>query len=380
MRRGRKVGLAAAVGIAIGGAVVLTGPSLAWMGHRELTARAGSSGSSHAEGVLSSEPLQVDRLQAAADRIVPKDARLEKIATGFTWVEGPVWWHGSLYFAEIPSNSIRKWTPGEGVSIFLQPSGYLGTAPFKGRESGSNGMTLDARGRLTVAGHAQRDVYRFESTDAKGTITILADSYEGKRLNSPNDVVYRSDGSLYFTDPPYGLETQNDSDPKKQLTVNGVYRIKGALEQKPGAGPDEAALELVVRDLPRPNGIAFSPDEKYLYVDNSEPKKIWMRYRVQADGTLSEPKLLYDATADQRPGAPDGMKVDVEGNIYSAGPGGVWIFSPEGKHLATIVMPERVSNVAWAGADRKTLYITASTSVYRVRLGIAGEPVARDDR
>ncbi|HTX76952.1 MAG TPA: SMP-30/gluconolactonase/LRE family protein [Terracidiphilus sp.] len=329
---------------------------------------------------MSSEPLQVDRLQAAADRIVPKDARLEKIATGFTWVEGPVWWHGSLYFAEIPSNSIRKWTPGEGVSIFLQPSGYLGTAPFKGRESGSNGMTLDARGRLTVAGHAQRDVYRFESTDAKGTITILADSYEGKRLNSPNDVVYRSDGSLYFTDPPYGLETQNDSDPKKQLTVNGVYRIKGALEQKPGAGPDEAALELVVRDLPRPNGIAFSPDEKYLYVDNSEPKKIWMRYRVQADGTLSEPKLLYDATADQRPGAPDGMKVDVEGNIYSAGPGGVWIFSPEGKHLATIVMPERVSNVAWAGADRKTLYITASTSVYRVRLGIAGEPVARDDR
>jgi len=263
------------------------------------------------------------------------------------------------------------------VSIFMQPSGYLGTEPFKGRESGSNGMTLDARGRLTVAGHAQRNVYRLETLDAKGTRTILADSYEGKRLNSPNDVVYRSDGSLYFTDPPYGLETQNDSDPKKQLTVNGVYRIAHALTQKAGAEPDEAALELLVSDLPRPNGIAFSPDEKYLYVDNSEPKKIWMRYRVQADGKLTEPKLLYDATGDKRPGAPDGMKVDAEGNIYSAGPGGVWIFSPEGKALATIVMPEPVSNVAWAGADRKTLYITASTSVYRVRLGIAGAAVVR---
>jgi gluconolactonase len=327
--------------------------------------------------VLSSVPVKVDRLDAAADRIVPAGAQLEKIATGYTWVEGPVWLKGSLYFAEIPSNSIRRWTPGAGVSIFMQPSGYLGTEPFKGRESGSNGMTLDARGRLTVAGHAQRNVYRLETLDAKGTRTILAESYQGKRLNSPNDVAYRSDGSLYFTDPPYGLETQSDSDVKKQLQVNGVYRIKHAETQKAGAEPDGAALELLVSDLPRPNGIAFSPDEKYLYVDNSEPKKIWMRYRVQADGALTEPKLLYDATGDKRPGAPDGMKVDAEGNIYSAGPGGVWIFSPEGKPLATIVMPESVSNVAWAGADRKTLYITASSSVYRVRLGIAGAAMTR---
>lgn len=330
-----------------------------------------------ANGVLSTEPVKVDRLDAASDRIVPRGAVLEKIATGFTWVEGPVWWHGALYFAEIPSNSIRKWTPGAGASIFMQPSGYLGTAPFHGRESGSNGMTLDARGRLTVAGHAQRDVWRLEGGDAMSPRTILARSYEGKLLNSPNDVVYRSDGSLYFTDPPYGLETQNDQDPKKQLTVNGVYRIKEALNQEPGAAPGKDALELLVSDLPRPNGIAFSPDEKWLYVDNSEPKKIWMRYRVQADGRLTEGKLFYDATADQRPGAPDGMKVDVEGNIYSAGPGGVWIFSPAGKPLATIAMPETVSNVAWAGADGKTLYITASTSVYRVRLGIAGVPVGK---
>jgi gluconolactonase len=236
-------------------------------------------------------------------------------------------------------------------------------------------MTLDARGRLTLAGHAQRDVFRFESLDPHGPVTILADTYLGKRLNSPNDVVYRSDGSLYFTDPPYGLRTQKDSDPEKQLQINGVYRIPRALEHKSGAPPARAELQLLVSDLTRPNGIAFSPDEKYLYVNNSEPKRIWMRYRVQPDGTLSDPKLLYDATADPRPGAPDGMKVDVEGNIYSAGPGGVWIFSPDGKPLGTIVMPERVSNLAWAGPDRKTLYITASSSVYRVRLTISGEPL-----
>ena len=330
-----------------------------------------------ADGVLDSSPLKVDRLDPSIDRIVPANAALERIATGFTWVEGPVWTNGSLFFADIPSNSIRRWTPGAGASIFLQPSGYKGSEPYGGREPGSNGMTLDARGRLTVAGHAQRDVFRFESLDPKGPITILADAYQGKRLSSPNDLVYRSDGSLYFTDPPYGLRRQNDFDPEKELKVNGVYRIPRALAQKPGAPPASADLQLLISDLPRPNGIAFSPDEKYLYVDNTEPKKIWMRYRVLPDGTLTEPKLLFDATSDRRPGAPDGMKVDVEGNIYSAGPGGVWIISPEGKALGTIVMPERVSNLAWGGGDRKTLYITASSSVYRVRLGIAGAPLVR---
>jgi gluconolactonase len=322
----------------------------------------------------SAVPLKVDRLDPSIDAIVPPGAMLERVATGFTWVEGPVWDDGSLFFADITSNSIRRWTPGAGVSIFLQPSGYKGSDAY-GIEPGSNGMTLDARGRLTLAGHAQRDVFRFESLDPHGPVTILADTYLGKRLNSPNDVVYRSDGSLYFTDPPYGLRTQKDSDPEKQLQINGVYRIPRALEHKSGAPPARAELQLLVSDLTRPNGIAFSPDEKYLYVNNSEPKRIWMRYRVQPDGTLSDPKLLYDATADPRPGAPDGMKVDVEGNIYSAGPGGVWIFSPDGKPLGTIVMPERVSNLAWAGPDRKTLYITASSSVYRVRLTISGEPL-----
>ena len=203
--------------------------------------------------VLSSSLIKVDRLDASADRIIPADARLEKIADGFTWVEGPVWVKDSLFFAEIPSDSIRKWTPGAGVSIFLKPSGYQGTVPYGGPEPGSNGMTLDRRDHLTVAGHAQRDVYRLESLSPKGPITILADSYQGKKLNSPNDLVYMSDGSLYFTDPPYGLRTQKDTDPDKQLEVNGVYRIPGAAAQKPGAPP--AQLQLVLKDLPRPNGI-----------------------------------------------------------------------------------------------------------------------------
>ena len=326
-------------------------------------------------GVITATPIKLDRLDAAIDRIVPADAVVEEVANGYTWTEGPVWVVDRLLFADITSNSIRQWSPRQGASIYLQPSGWRQARAYKGPEPGSNGMTLDAEGRLSVAGHAQRDVYRFETPDPAGPITIMADTFEGKRLNSPNDLVYKSDGSLYFTDPPYGLETHSDTDPEKQLAVNGVYRLNGALKHTAGAPPEREKLELLIKDLPRPNGIAFSPDEKYLYVDNSQPQKTWMRYTVQPDGTLAEPRLLYDATSDPRPGNPDGMKVDAEGNIYSAGPGGIWIFSPEGKPLGTIVMPSRTSNVTWAGADRKTLYITCSDKVFRVRLKIAGAPM-----
>jgi gluconolactonase len=325
-------------------------------------------------------PVTVERLDPALDLLVPAHPVVEKVATGpgFTWTEGPVWIPaGYLLFAEIPSNSIRKWSPAGGVSIFLQPSGYKGSAPLPGpepgrnSEPGSNGMTLDSHGRLTVAGHAQRDVWRLERVDPKAQVTILADTYQGKQLNSPNDLVYKSDGALYFTDPPYGLP-KLDKDPGKQLGVNGVYRIPGAVSQKAGAAPARAQLQLLVKDLPRPNGIAFSPDEKYLYVNNSEPKEIWMRYTVQPDGTLANAKLLFDATSDPRPGAPDGMKVDQKGNIYSAGPGGVWIFSADGKHLGTLDIPERVGNVAWGGADHKTLYVAASSNIYRISLLVPG--------
>lgn len=315
----------------------------------------------------------LDRVSPEINQIVPAGGKLERVATGFTWTEGPIWIHaGYLLFADIPSNSIRKWMPGAGVSIFMQPSGYKGSAPYGGKEPGSNGMTLDARGRLTVAGHAQRDVWRLESIDAKAQVTVLADSYEGKRLNSPNDLVYKSDGSLYFTDPPYGLRTQSEHDSAKELPFCGVYRIPNALKQRAGGPADNSKLQLLVKDLPRPNGIAFSPDERYLYVNNSEPKKIWMRYEVKPDGGLEHGTLFYDATSETAVGAPDGMKVDKSGNVYSAGPGGIWIFSPAGKHLGTIRVPERTGNLAWGDSDGKALYITASSSIYRIRLNIEG--------
>jgi gluconolactonase len=333
-----------------------------------------ASGSAYAAEPPSTVPMAVERLDPGLDLIVPAKPALQKVATGpgFKWTEGPVWIPaGYLLFAEIPSNSIRKWTPGGGVSVFLQPSGYKGSVPFTGPEPGSNGMTLDSRGRLTVAGHAQRDVWRLERVDPKAQVTVLADTYEGKRLNSPNDLVYKSDGTLYFTDPPYGLP-KLDKDSTKELAFSGVYRLPGAVNHKPGAPPDREQLQLLTKELPRPNGICFSPDEKYLYVNNSEPKKLWMRYTVAADGTLTDARVFFDATSDTRAGAPDGMKVDQSGNVYSAGPGGVWIFSPAGKHLGTLDIPERVGNVAWGGADHKTLYVAASSSIYRISLKIPG--------
>ena len=212
----------------------------------------------------------------------------------------------------------------------------------------------------------------------KAPITILADTYQGKRLNSPNDLVYRSDGSLYFTDPPYGLRTQNDTDPEKELQVNGVYRIPHALEHKPGAPPARDELQLLITDLPRPNGIAFSPDEKYLYVNNSEPKKIWMRYRVQARRHAGRPQAPL--RRDRRPalGGPDGMKVDVRATSTAPAPAACGSFRRKASRWQRSSCPSASANVAWAGPDRKTLYIAASTSIYRVRLKIAGEPAGQE--
>jgi gluconolactonase len=316
---------------------------------------------------------EIQRLDPAADKLIPANAQLERVATGFEkWTEGPAWTRdGSLLFAVIPANEIRRWWPGKDAAVFMKPSGYTGSTPYAGPEPGSNGMTLDRGGRVTVAGHARRNVWRLESLDPKGAITVLADSYQGKKLSSPNDLVYRSDGSLYFTDPPYGLPTQSDNDPLKETPVNGVYRIPNARQQKPGAPPDRDKLQLIIKDLPRPNGIAFSPDEKTLYVADTQ-KKSWMSYPVNADGSVGTAKVLLDCTEDKTPGSPDGIRVDKKGNIYGSGPGGVWIISPEGKHLATIKVPEVVSNVAWGDADGKTLYITGSTSIYRIKLSATG--------
>jgi len=316
----------------------------------------------------------VERLDPALDAIVPKDAAIEKLADGFKWTEGPVWIHaGYLLFAEIPSNRIMKWSPTAGVSEFMRPSGYSGRAPFGGPEPGTNGMTLDRRGRLTVAGHARRNVFRLESLEKGATLTVLAEKYEGKRLNSPNDLVYRSDGSLYFTDPPYGLPTQSDHDPRKELPFNGVFRIPNAVSHRPGAPPDDSKLQLIIKDLTKPNGIALSPDEKHLYIAVSDPAhKVWMRYDVKQDGTVANGKVFFDATSSTGGGGPDGIKADRKGNLYGSGPGGVWIFSPEGKHLGTLELPENMANCHWGDADGKSLYITASSGLYRIRLNIAG--------
>jgi len=314
---------------------------------------------------------KIERLDPAVDQIIPATAILQKVATGFSWTEGPIWIHsGYLLFSDTDRNKIHKLTADGGTSVFEEPTGSPAKVAVGDPQNGPNGLTLDRRGRLTAAGNCGRNVWRLESLTVQAPRTILADSYQGKKLNCPNDLIYRSDGSLYFTDPPYGMGKE-DEDPAKELKVNGVYRIPNALNQKAGAAPDRAQLQLLITDLPRPNGIAFSPDEHYLYVDNSEPKKFWMRYKVQTDGTLADGKVFYDATSDPRPGYPDGIKIDTRGNLYSAGPGGVWIFTPEGKHLGTIVVPEMVGNLNWGG-DGKTLYITASTSVYRIALNARG--------
>ncbi|MEJ2007036.1 MAG: SMP-30/gluconolactonase/LRE family protein [Acidobacteriota bacterium] len=314
------------------------------------------------------------RLDPAVNAIIPADAKVEKVVSGYEWTEGPVWTpEGFLLFAAIHHNSIIKWVPGQGASVFLNPSGYQGSKKYPGPEPGSNGMTLDRYGRLTVAGHARREIYRLESLKPGAKLTVLCDAYHGKRLNSPNDLVYKSDGSLYFTDPPYGLPTQGDHDPLKQLPFNGVYRLPKATSIPAGGRPDNRHLELVIKDLTRPNGIAFSPHEKYLYVDNSDPKDaVWMRYDVKPDGTVDNGEVFCKADPSEGPGGPDGIKVDQDGNLYGAGPGGIWIISPEGKHIGTIKIPERVANCAWGDADGKTLYVTASTSVYRIRLSIPG--------
>jgi gluconolactonase len=304
---------------------------------------------------------RIVRLNSRFDKLVPPGAALEKLADGFHWVEGPVWDRKKNYllFSDIPSNSVFKWEDGEGAKLFLKPSGYTGTAPFEGREPGSNGLTFDSAGRLVLCQHGDRRVVRIE---ADGTKTPLADRYEGKRLNSPNDLVFKSNGDLYFTDPPYGLPKTFD-DPRRELNFCGVYRLTA-----------KGKLQLLTRELSAPNGIAFSPYEKVLYVANSDPKRaIWMAYDMKSDGAITNGRVLFDATewAKTKKGLPDGMKVDKEGNLFATGPGGLHVFSPEGAHLGSIEIDVPVANCAW-GDDGSTLYITANTALYRIKLGTKG--------
>src|SRR5437667_2668686 len=315
--------------------------------------------------VLSEIPAQVIKKDAALDEIVPAGAKIEKLAGGFLFTEGPIWVprneesDGYLLFSDPNNNFIYRWTQDGHLQGFLTKSGYRGFDIGEYGQPGSNGLTLDKMGRLTINHHGKRRVVRMEKN---GQLTVLADHYDGKRLNSPNDLVYKSDGALYFTDPPFGLPKFFD-DPRKELPYSGLFRVS----------PDGKKVQLLTTDLKGPNGLAFSPDEKYFYVDDWDTeKKIIMRYEVQPDGTLANGKVFFDMTSAEGEDALDGLKVDQRGNLYVSGPGGLWIISAEGKHLGTIVGPEHPHNVAGGDDDGKTLHLGAKTGLYRIRLNIPG--------
>src|SRR5262245_47029148 len=302
--------------------------------------------------------VEVVRLDPAIDAVVPPNPKIFKLAEGFIFTEGPVWnREGYLLFSDPNANTIYKYGPDGKLSVFKQHSGYSGKDVAEYGQPGSNGLTFDREGRLTINEHGNRRVTRLEKD---GRFTVLAERYEGKRLNSPNDLVYRSDGTLYFTDPPFGLPKFYD-DPRKELPYSGVFSVR------------DGKIQLVSTDLKGPNGIAFSPDEKYLYVGNWDAeKKIVMRYEVAADGSLANGQVFFDMTKAPGEDAIDGIKVDQQGNLYVSGPGGLWILSPAGKHLGTILAPKHPHNMAWGGEDGKTLYMTAQDSLYRMPLNIAG--------
>jgi gluconolactonase len=303
----------------------------------------------------------ITRLDPRFNELVPPGARLEKIVDDHGWTEGPVWVRegGYLLFSDVVKNAIYRWKDGEGERVFLPRSGYTGKQPFEGGEPGSNGLAIDREGRLVFCQHGERRIVRRE---VDGHLTILVDRYQGKRINSPNDLVFRSNGDLYFTDPPFGLPASY-ADPGKQLDVQGVYRLT----------PD-GTLTLLTDELSGPNGIAFSPDERTLYVSNADARRlVWMAYEVKEDGTLGAGRVFYDGTRAfaGRPGTADGLKVDARGNIFAVGPGGVYVFAPDATLLGWFDFGGNVGNVAW-GDDGSTLFVAANAAVYRVRLSTVG--------
>jgi gluconolactonase len=304
--------------------------------------------------------VHVDRVDRRLDAIVPGDVRAERVAGGFEFTEGPVWAGAAgLLFSSPNTNAIYRLDPDAGrVSVFRPKSGYTGVDIGRYHQPGSNGLTFDPDGRLAICQHGNRRVIR---VNPHGDTTVLADRYDGRRLNSPNDLVYRSDGTLYFTDPPFGLPDGFD-DAARELPFSGIFRVR------------DGKVTLLSDELAGPNGIAFSPDDKYLYVGNWDPNaKVVMRYELDADGhPVGAGEVLHDMTAAPGEEAIDGIKVDREGTLYVCGPGGIWVLSPDGENLGRIQLPEEPHNLAWGDADARGLYITALTSVYRIRLAVPG--------
>ena len=298
---------------------------------------------------------KIDRLDARLDALIAAETPIELLDVGFAWPEGPVWvvGEGHLLFSDVPRNCIYRWSEDAGASVWMQPSGYTGVT-YYGKEPGSNGLTLDGEGRLLACEHGDRRVSRLEHRGGKVT---LADSYRGKRLNSPNDLVMSSNGNLYFTDPCYGLHHRYD-DPDRELPFCGVFLVR----------PGEREPVLLADELENPNGVAFSPDERLLYVTQSNPHKaIVMSYPVLGDGTLGSGSVLIDLTefATEVPGLPDGIKVDQAGNIFTTGPGGVWVAASDGAPLGRISTGRRIANLCW-GDDGSVLYLCSDDYLCRV--------------
>jgi len=304
----------------------------------------------------------IERLDPGLDKLIAPGTKIELLAQGHDWAEGPVWVPGGkfLLYSDIPPNSIFRWKEGQGASLWLKPSGYTGPSS-RGGEPGSNGLALDPQGRLVLCQHGDRRVARLDASldNPEPKFITLADRYEGKRLNSPNDLVFHPNGDLYFTDPPYGLE-KNVHDPAKELDFQGVYRLS-----------KDGKLTLLTREMSRPNGIALSPDAKTLYVANSDPHKaVWMAFDLKPDGTIGAGRVLFDAThwvGRQRPGLPDGMAIDEAGNIFATGPGGVLVLSAAGDLLGRIDTTQATANCTFGGEGRSELYITADMYLLRVK-------------
>lgn len=313
-------------------------------------------------------PVLGERIEydAALNDLIDKDAKLYVLSSGFDWTEGPVWvpqkdGPGALLFSDIPRNAIMKWVEGEGVSLWLTPSGFTGPHEYGG-EPGSNGLLLDPDGRLVCCEHGDR---RISVLTVDGGKRTLVDNYQGKRLNSPNDAVYHSNGDLYFTDPPYGLPNRWE-DERRELDFCGVYRLS-----------KDGKLTLLTDEMTRPNGIGFSPDEKTLYVAQSDPEAaIWKAFEVKDDGTLGKSRVVYDATKHVKegwPGLPDGMAIDKKGNVFATGPGGVYVFDKNDNLLGRISTGERTANCTFGGDDRSILYITADMYLCRIQTKTVGK-------